>query len=372
MAPVGAVLGAFLVLLAMGGCSSDRAGAQGGRAQGSDTLRVSGYVVTPRPLAERLLTTGTLRASEEVELASEAAGKITRIHFDEGSRVRQGQLLVQINDAELQAERARLQSEMQLAERRADRQEQLLEMGGVSREALEEAANRVSVLQAELQLVEARIEKAKVRAPFTGIIGLRYVSAGSYVAPQTRIATLRSLSPLKLDLSVPQRYAGRVQRGDTVRFTTSGSEVRHVATVYALESGISEDTRVLQLRARYANADEALLPGAFVDAEFVFDEIADALVVPGIAVLSEQGGSRVFVAEGGQAAPRTVTTGIRMGSTVQVVRGLSARDTVLTSALQELRAGAPVRVDVPDSGPADPDPDPDPNADTAAADAGTR
>jgi membrane fusion protein (multidrug efflux system) len=296
-------------------------------------------------MQDQLITTGTLRADESVELVSEAAGKVTSIQFEEGSRVAEGQLLLTINDAELQAQQKRLEYRLQLAEDRRQRQERLLEEGGVSQETYDQTLNEVNVLEAELELVEAQIEKTRVRAPFSGTIGLRYVSEGSYISPQTRIATLQSINPIKIDLSAPEKYSSRIQTGAPISFTVRGSDARYQGRIYAVEPQISTNTRSVQLRARAENAARTLRPGAFADITVVLGTIDDALTVPAFAVLPELGGQQVFVVENGQAQPRSVETGVRTDSTVQVTSGLAVGDTVITSGIQQLRPGLPIRVE---------------------------
>lgn len=333
----------ILVALAIPKISaSDESESPGGRAQQS--LGVDAYVVQPTTVQDQLSTTGTLRANESVELTSEAAGKVTSIRFEEGRRVEQGELLLTINDAELQAERKRLEYRLQLAEDRRQRQERLLAEGGVSQETYDQTVNEVNVLESELELVEARIEKTKVRAPFRGTIGLRSVSEGSYISPQTRIAMLQSINPIKIDLSVPEKYSGRIQAGAPISFSVRGSEARYQGRIYAVEPQIDTNTRSLRLRARADNAAGTLRPGAFADITVVFDTIDDALTVPAFAVLPELGGQQVFVVDGGVAQPRSVETGVRTDSTVQVTSGLSVQDTVITSGIQQLRPGLPIRV----------------------------
>lgn len=325
--------------------ASDESGGAAGTGGSQQPLGVDGYVVAPATVQNRLSTTGTLRANESVELTSEAAGKVTSIRFEEGSRVEEGALLLTINDAELQAEKQRLEYRLDLAEDRLRRQRRLLEEGGVSQEAYDQTANEVNVLRAEVDLVEARIEKTKVRAPFSGTIGLRYVSEGSYISPETRIATLQSVDPIKVDLSVPEKFSGRIQAGETITFAVRGSDARYEGRIYAVEPQIDPNTRTLRLRAQAANEGGHLRPGAFADVTVVFDTIEEALVVPTFAVLPELGGQQVFVADGGQAQPRSVETGVRTDSTVQITSGLALGDTVVTSGIQQLRPGLPIRIE---------------------------
>lgn len=326
---------------------ADAGAAPAGPARVASALSATGYVASTATLTERVLTTGTLRANEEVNLASESSGKVTGIYFNEGSRVTKGQLLVKINDSELVAQRQRIEYRLRLAEEQLARQQVLLEKGGVSREEYERFENEVNVLRAELQLNEAQIAKTEVRAPFDGVLGLRHVSEGSYISPQDRIATLQDVSPIKIDFSVPEKYATLVRVGTTVNFTVSGNPQVFRGTVYAIEPRIDENTRTLQVRAESPNPDGSLLPGAFAEIQLVVSEHDEAIVVPAISIIPELEGKKVFVVENGRVAQRMVETGIRTDSMVQVLSGLSLQDTVLTSGLQLARPGMPVDVIVP-------------------------
>jgi membrane fusion protein (multidrug efflux system) len=308
-------------------------------------MQVNATVLRPGSMAEQIQTTGTLRADESVELTPEASGKVTAIQFEEGARVQEGQLLLQINDAELRAERKRLEHRLELATDRAERQERLLEEGGVSQEEYDATVNEVQVLEAELELVEAQVAKTEVRAPFSGVVGLRSVSEGAYVTPQTQITTLKRLDPIKVDLSVSEKYASRVQRGQPIAFSVRGVERTLTGEVYATDVQVDTETRTLQLRARADNPDGTLRPGMFADVTVSLGTIDDAVVVPSFAVVPTLDGQRVFVAENGTAQPRNVTLGMRTDSTVQVTEGLTLRDTVITSGIQEMRAGLPIRIE---------------------------
>lgn len=339
--------GAVLVVVGLAlpkiGGSDDAEGENAGREEAP--MRVDAAVVQRGSMQERIRTTGTLQADESVELTGETSGKITEIRFEEGTRVQRGELLVQINDAELQAEKKRLTHRLQLATDRAERQKQLLAEGGVSQEEYDATVNEVEVLKAELELVEARIEKTKVRAPFNGIVGLREVSEGAYVSPQTKITTLQRINPIKIDFSVSEQYASRVRAGQSIVFTVRGRDRPLSGQVYAANTDVDPDTRTLQLRARTPNPDGTLRPGMFANVTVTLGTIDDAIVVPSFAVVPTLDGQRVFLYENGTAQPQNVTLGIRTDSTVQVTDGLSLRDTVLTSGIQELRAGLPVRIE---------------------------
>jgi membrane fusion protein (multidrug efflux system) len=301
--------------------------------------------VEPTELTERLSTTGTVRANEEVEIVSEISGKISNIYFEEGSRVAAGQLLLKIDDSELLAERQRALYRVELAERDEARQKRLLEDGVISKETYDVALGELNVLRAELQLIEAQLLKTEIRAPFDGVIGLRWVSPGSYLSSQTRIASLNDLDPVKLDFTVPERYSGLMKEGDEISFSVEGFERTFHGTIYAVEPSIDATTRSLRVRARCPNPDGALVPGAFANVDLVLRSVADALTVPSIAVIPELGGKKVYVYEDGTAQPRSVETGVRSETTVQITNGLEGGDIVIVSGLLQMQPGLPIEIE---------------------------
>jgi membrane fusion protein, multidrug efflux system len=309
-------------------------------------LNVSAVVVQPTSLRDRIVTTGSVRAGEEIEVRNEVAGLVTGIHFAEGRPVREGALLVKINDQELQAQLQRARYRVRLAEGREERQKMLLDKGGISLEEYESTLNELNVLRAEVSLIEAQIRRTEVRAPFDGVIGLRDVSVGSYLSAGTRIATLQNINPVKIDFSIPERYSARVRTGDQIVFTVEGMPGSFRGQVYAFEPRIEAGTRTLLVRARSPNPGGRLLPGAFASIDLVFDEVEDALTVPAVAVVPELGGAKVFVYEGGRVVARDILTGLRTAASVQVLSGISAQDTVVTTGVQQLRSGMPVRLTI--------------------------
>jgi membrane fusion protein, multidrug efflux system len=305
------------------------------------------HVAEPEALQEAVRTTGTLRANEEVQLVSEASGRVTRVLFQEGSLVRAGQLLVKINDADLVAQRQSVAQRLQLAETGEARRSRLLQVGGVSQEEVDQIRNEVGVLRAELQRIDAQIDRTELRAPFSGAIGLRSVSPGGFLSPQSPVAVLRQTDPIKLDFDVPERYAGRVRVGDGVAFRVEGSDQPHSAVVYALEPGIASETRTLRARARGSNPDGALRPGGFAQVELVLAEVEGAILVPTTALLPSAERTLVYRVVEGKAQPTPVRTGIRTADRVQILSGVEPGDSVVSSGLQMIRPGAAVRPRTP-------------------------
>ena len=310
-------------------------------------LRVTGVKVEPIAFTETIAANGTLRAEEAVELQTEVNGKIASINFTEGQRVKAGTILVKIDDSSLQASLRRAQARRELSGFREQRLARLVEEGGVSKQDYDEARGELSVLDAEIDLIRADIKKTEIRAPFDGVAGIRFVSVGAYVNPAARIATLQGITNLKVDFSVPERYAPRVKVGDSMRFTVAGGKHVYTGEVYAVEPRIEVATRSVLLRALCRNPDGSLLPGIFARVEYTVQQSADSLLVPAISILSGLEERHIFVERGGKAQRIKVTTGTRTDTQVQITEGLKPGDIVITSGVQQLRAGMPVNVQLP-------------------------
>jgi membrane fusion protein (multidrug efflux system) len=323
--------------------AASAASAPAARARAAAPIKVTTEVVVPAPLAEIVTSTGTLRAAESVELQAEVSGKITAINFVEGARVREGDLLVKLNDADLLARRLAAAYEVALAERREERVAELLKQGFVIPDDHDEALNEVNVRRAEIALTEAQIAKTEIRAPFDGTAGLRYVSEGAFVGATTRIATLQRTDTLKVDFAVPEKYADSIRLGSPIAFSVTGREQKFGGEVYAYDPRIDEQTRTLLIRALCPNPGGVLLPGAFANVELTLRETPDALMVPAEALIPDFEAAFVFVVEDGKAERRQVVTGIRTDSHVQILSGLAPGDVVVTSGLPQLRPGSPVQ-----------------------------
>jgi len=340
------VLGALLVPRLLSRDREAPAGSAGApAAPAPQAVPVAVYEVRSQRLAETLATTGTLRANEWVEVVSEVAGKVVEIAFEEGAAVDRGQVLVKIDDRELLAERERARFRLELAIQREAQQKRLLAEGIISQDEYDQELTQKNVFAAELALIETQLAKTEVRAPFAGTVGLRSASLGAYVSPQTPIATLQDLDPVKLDFSLPEQYSGLVRVGRAVAFRVKGIERTFRGTVYAVEPAVDPETRSLLLRATCPNPERELLPGGFADVEVTVREVPAALAVPAIAIVPEMAGKKVFVVEGGVAQSREVETGIRTAELVEITSGLRAGERVITSGLQQVRPGAPVVVE---------------------------
>ncbi|HAL64458.1 MAG TPA: efflux transporter periplasmic adaptor subunit [Bacteroidales bacterium] len=316
-----------------------------GLGKGNQPLLPRGYVVVPVQMQEMILSTGTLLPDEEVELSFEAQGKLVGIYFDEGRRVKKGELLAKLNDAPLQAQLLKLQAQHKLTEEKLFRQKQLLDRDAISRESYDQVATELQTIEADIKLLEARIAETELRAPFDGIIGLRLISEGAYATTQTPIARLVKISPLKLEFSIPERYAGNVSPGFPVKFSIDGISKEFQAEVYAVEPKVEINTRTIVVRAFYPNKNEELKPGRFTSVILILSQLDNAIAIPTQALIPEMDGEKVFVYRNGKAEKINVTTGLRTESQIEIKSGLKFGDTLLTTATLQLRQGLPVKLD---------------------------
>ncbi len=324
--------------------SSPSESANQGGNQSNRVLQVEAVELDYETIEDRIYSSGTVQANELVELTAESSGIITEIFFEEGGEVQRGDLLVKINDSELQAQKQRAVYRLNLAEQREERQQRLLERGGISQDDYDATLNEVNVLRSELQLIDAQIEKTEVRAPFSGLIGLKYVSRGAYITSTTRIASLQEVDPVKIDFSIPERFIPRVQIGDVINFTVQGVDSTFSGEVYAIEPRVDPETRTLQIRALSQNRDRILFPGAFANIVLILDQIDDALMLPTIAIVPELNSQKVFVYRDGKVEESRIRTGIRTSDKVQVIEGVSRGDIILTTGLLQVRPGMEVEI----------------------------
>ena len=308
------------------------------------SLDVYAKVIAPQLLTDEIPIIGRLVPDEEVQLSFETSGKITDIFFKEGSHVKKGTLLAKVNDAELQAQLARLEAQVPLAQERVYRQSTLLQRDAVSKEALEIVKTELATLNADIDKIKAQIELTELRAPFDGIIGLRQVSVGSFASPTTVVAKLTSVTPIKVEFSVPERYASEVKKGTNLEFNVDGKLEAFKAQVYATEASLDAETHTLLVRALYPNENGELLSGQYAGIRLKQKEIPDAIAVPAEAIVPEMGKSKIFVYRSGKAEPVDVATGIRTDAEIQVVKGLEFGDTILTSGTLQLRKGSAVNI----------------------------
>jgi membrane fusion protein (multidrug efflux system) len=307
------------------------------------TISAKLFVAELSLLSHGINAVGTLLPNEEVELISEAAGKVVGIFFDEGTTVYDGQLLLKVDDAELQAQLKRAEYQLALTAERLNRQRILLEKDAVSREEFDQVQTDYNILQTDIDLLKTKIAKTEIKAPFAGTIGFRGVSLGSYLQPNTVIARLIDHNKLKLEFAIPEKYASICFTGNKIKFRTEVSPNEFEATVYAVDPKVDVATRTITVRGIYNNANKRLLAGMFARINLIVDQPEEVLLIPTEAIVQEMEGKKVWVVSNGKAFSQSIVTGFRSNNQVEVVTGLQAGDTIMTSGLMQVREGVSVR-----------------------------
>jgi membrane fusion protein (multidrug efflux system) len=253
-------------------------------------------------------------------------------------------VLIQINDEEIVAQLLKQKYNQKLNEDNEFRQRKLREKDAISQEEYDNALNRLNTTVADVQLLEAQLAKTRITAPFDGTIGLRYVSEGAYLSPNTAIATLYNNTPAKIEFAIPSRYSTSVSAGKEIHFKIEGDTLRYNGKVYAIEPRIDQDTRTLKLRALADNSKGTLLPGQFVQLDLILSTIGNAIMIPTESVVPEQSGKKVFVLKNGTVKEVKIETGIRTNTDLEVTQGLQVGDTVLTTGILQLKEGMNVLI----------------------------
>ena len=321
--------------------TSQQPGAGGGRGAPS---RVDVYVVERETVTEKIEVPGTIVANESTEIHPEIAGRITSLNVREGQTVGKGTVLARLYDGDLQAQLNKLRVQLQIANQREARMEQLVKIGGISKQDLDLARLEVSNIRSDMAILQADIAKTIIRAPFSGMIGLKNVSPGAYVTPATVITTIQKVAQLKLDFAIPEKYADQMRVGRIVNFTYQGSTKSYGARIMATESSVAEATRSLMIRSIIMNPDKGLLPGAFATVTLELDPNTNAILVPSQAILPAARSKKVIVYNNGNADFRDITTGLRDSSRVQVLSGLKVGDTVVVTGLLTVRPDSKIQL----------------------------
>jgi len=308
--------------------------------------KVYGKVVEAQPFSDYLDLTGSIEPNEIVELHSEVSGIVENLNFAEGGYVSTGQILIKINDADLKAQLAQARTRSELAGENERRAKLLLEKEAISQEEYDIASADYRTAQSQIQLIQAQLNKTVVKAPFSGTIGLRNISKGSYITPATSIATLVNTAQIKLLFSIPEKYAHMVTKTTEVQFKVQGSDVNYSARVYATEPTIEANTRTLSVKAIAQNPSQKLIPGAFASVIFPLATVENGIMVPAEALIPIQNGKKIFVMRDGKAKEVIVETGGRTDENVLVTSGLAVGDTILTSGVMALRDGTAVKVEL--------------------------
>ncbi|MGN6395332.1 MAG: efflux RND transporter periplasmic adaptor subunit [Mucilaginibacter sp.] len=317
---------------------------KGGAKRKNGPVPVNLMIVKDTTVDNNIDVTGTIDANEKVNLVSETAGAITGIYFNEGSTVKKGQLLVKVYNQDLIAALKQNDYQVALAKQNEYRNSILLQKEAISQQEYDTSLTSLNTLKAQSEVLKAQIAKTEIRAPFSGVIGLRNISPGGYLSPSTSIASLVNIDPAKVTFSVPERYLAMIKAGTKINFTIESSRKNFSATVYAIEPAIDLSSRTITVRAKAPNPDNLLKAGAFAKINLKLDQIAKTIMVPTQCVIPDLKDNKVFIYHNGIAEAKVVKTDLRTDTRIEITSGLKAGDSLIVSGLIQIRNKVPLKV----------------------------
>ncbi|MEO7766893.1 MAG: efflux RND transporter periplasmic adaptor subunit [Ferruginibacter sp.] len=311
--------------------------------------KVTGPVIVDVIIAEKSSTNnvieanGTVIANEFVELRPEVNGRLIYLNLPEGKPIAKGTVVARVNDADLLAQISKSRVQLDLAQKTVDRLKQLLDVNGVNQADYDAALNQANSLKADIVYTQALVDKTVIRAPFSGVVGLRQVSPGAFVTSATVIATLQQTSEMKIDFTLPEAYGSAIKTGLIVEVEVDAvSNTRGRALIIATEPGANTGTRNLKVRAIlrgvFAN------PGAFVKVYIDAGKTRSSIKVPANCIIPDDKNNQVILVKNGKANFVNVQTGIREASTVEVIKGINEGDSIVVTGVLFARPKGALKV----------------------------
>ncbi|MFC4233083.1 efflux RND transporter periplasmic adaptor subunit [Parasediminibacterium paludis] len=300
-------------------------------------------VASAQKISNTVEVNGTVVAAEYVELHPEVSGRLTYLNVPEGSRIEKGTLMAKINDADLQAQIAKTKVLLELAQKTEERYRKLLSVNGINQADYDAILNQVNGYKADLVYTQALIDKTVVKAPFSGIVGLRQISPGAFVTTASIIATIQQVDKLKVDLTIPETYAKMLHKGNTIDVVLdNGTGAKQKATILAVEPQANLATRNLKVRAILDNGRAN--PGGFVKAYLDAGDDNNAVLIPTNCLIPDDKNNQVIVIKGGKAEFIPVKTGVRQANLVEITDGVKAGDTVVVTGVLFARPKAKLKI----------------------------
>jgi membrane fusion protein (multidrug efflux system) len=334
-----------LLLVACGGkkkteVTVSQSGRGGGAGGQQPPVQVDVIIANHQSVTNTIEANGSVVANETTELRPEVSGRLTYLNIPEGRAVSKGTVLARINSADLEAQLQKLRAQLSLAEKTEQRLRKLLEVEGINRADYDVAVNQVNTLRADMNVVQVNISRTVVRAPFSGTIGLRNVSPGAYVSPQTVLATIQQVNRSKIDFTVPDTYASLVTRGKTVVVEVDGEKRR--ATILATEPQVNTATRNISVRAIVDNG--TVSTGSFVKVFLDAGSNNKSILVPSSSIIPDARSRKVIVVKNGKGVFTDIETGIRTEGGVQALSGLNVGDSIVVTGVLYVRPTSTLKV----------------------------
>lgn len=310
----------------------------------NQAVKVNAYVVTQTDYTNILSSVGTLVSNEEIDILSPINGKVLKINFQEGKSVSKGQLLVQLDSRSYESQLHSSEINLANLKKEYSRQKEIFKLNGISQEELEKTESSISQTESTIEQLKVSIDYCEIRAPFSGFVGLRNISPGSYLLQGQKITNLVNKNPIKIEFAIPSEFAGQIEVNSSVQIVSKSSEDTLEAKVFAIEPSIDVNTRNITVKAMANNPKGKYLPGDFVQVFVKLAKMHSVIFVPAESIVPKINEQTVFIVKNGIAKETTITTGLRDDSKIQVTSGLNVGDTVMTTGLVNIIDKAKVKI----------------------------
>jgi membrane fusion protein (multidrug efflux system) len=334
-------LNLFFIVLILSACNSGKSKKNVSQDKGKGPVSIDVSIAHNQSFSNMVEANGNILALESVQLKPEMNGRIVYLNIPDGKTVSEGTLLMKLYDDDLNAQLKKLNAQLSIAKKTEARLKSLLLLNGLNQQEYDLALNQLQNIEADIDYTNAQIRKTEVRAPFTGVIGLRRVSIGAYVNPQDVLATLQETSALKVDFVLPEAYANAIANGDLVEVLDDQLQVFN-AKVIGVEPLVNANTRNIQVRAMLQDSKGKLRPGAFVRVQLDVAKNKEGILVPTNCIIPETRFKKIAVIKNGVVDMRTVETGYRGESFVEITSGLNIGDTFAVNGILYLKPKAEV------------------------------
>jgi membrane fusion protein (multidrug efflux system) len=310
---------------------------------GPQSVSVDVIIASPQTINNSVEANGSVVANEYVELHPEVSGRLVYLNVPEGAKVQQGTVIARINDADLQAQLNKTKVALDLAQKTEERLRKLLAINGVNQADYDVSLNAVNGYKADLAYTQSLIDKTVLKAPFTGVIGLRQVSLGAYLSPTIVVATMQQLDKIRVDFTLPEEYSSMIKKGNAVDVQIdAASSKTGKAVIIATEPQVNTATRNLKVRALLKEGK--VNPGAYVKVYIAANKNQRSILIPTNAIIPDDKNKQVVLVKGGKAAFVNVETGARQANNIEVVKGIKEGDSVVVSGLLFARPKSQLKV----------------------------
>ncbi len=299
-------------------------------------------IATVKSVNNTIEANGSIIPNEIVDIHPEISGRLTMLNIAEGTTVSAGTVLAKINDADLQAQLGKSKVQLELAKKNEERFKKLLSVSGINQADYDAALNNVNNIKADIEVLKAQIDKTIIKAPFSGLLGLRNISPGAYVTPQTLLVTLQQIDKIKIDFTIPEQYTHLIKKGNSVEVLTNYNKAKLKATIVATEPEMNTATRNLKVRAILN--DGKLQAGSFVKVLLQVSGNNQSIMIPTNAIIPDADSKKLVLVKDGKGKFVNIETGLRTADAVEITKGINIGDSVVVTGVLFVKNNIPVKV----------------------------